>query len=62
MDSEDARKSIWVAYELQYAEKNKKKILSIKQNDFVDQIEELHDDWFKGISIDRNKLIGKELS
>lgn len=62
VDSEDARKSIWVAYELQYAEKNKKKILSIKQNDFVDQIEELHDDWFKGISIDRNKLIGKELS
>lgn len=59
VDSIEARNSIWVAYELQYANNNGKKIVSLKRNNSVDQIVTLQDYWFEGISIDKNKLIGK---
>ena len=59
VDSVEARNSIWVAYELQYANNNGKKIVSLKRNNSVDQIVTLQDYWFEGISIDKNKLIGK---
>ena len=54
-DSENSRKSMWVAYELQYAEKTHKPIYTVGF-DGMKEINELKDYWFRNIRVEKVPL------
>lgn len=54
-DSENSRKSMWVAYELQYAEKTHKPIYTVGF-DGMKEINELKDYWFRDIRVEKVPL------
>lgn len=54
-DSENSRKSIWVAYELQYAEKIHKPIYTVCFDD-KQEISRLEDYWFRNIKVEKVPL------